>query len=38
VYVDGEKGPTLKGDHIAEEFQSLVESYIAKTYAKREAL
>ena len=37
VYVDGEKGPTLKGDHIAEEFQSLVESYIAKTYAKREA-
>ena len=21
VYIDGEKGPTLKGDHIAEEFQ-----------------
>ncbi|MBL8267803.1 flavodoxin-dependent (E)-4-hydroxy-3-methylbut-2-enyl-diphosphate synthase [Steroidobacter sp.] len=37
VYVDGEKGPTLKGDHIAEEFQSLVEDYIAKTYAKRES-
>lgn len=36
VYVDGEKGPTLKGDHIAEEFQSLVEDYIAKTYARRE--
>jgi (E)-4-hydroxy-3-methylbut-2-enyl-diphosphate synthase len=35
VYVDGEKGPTLKGDHIAEEFQSLVEGYIAKTYARR---
>jgi len=35
VYVDGEKGPTLKGDHIAEEFQSLVEDYIAKTYAPR---
>jgi (E)-4-hydroxy-3-methylbut-2-enyl-diphosphate synthase len=35
VYVDGEKGPTLKGDHIAEEFQMLVEDYIAKTYAPR---
>ncbi|MET0533323.1 MAG: flavodoxin-dependent (E)-4-hydroxy-3-methylbut-2-enyl-diphosphate synthase [Steroidobacter sp.] len=38
VYVDGEKGPTLKGDHIAEEFQTLVEEYIAKTYARREAV
>jgi (E)-4-hydroxy-3-methylbut-2-enyl-diphosphate synthase len=38
VYVDGEKGPTLKGDHIAEEFQALVEDYIAKTYAPREAV
>jgi (E)-4-hydroxy-3-methylbut-2-enyl-diphosphate synthase len=37
VYVDGEKGPTLKGEHIAEEFQSLVEEYIAKTYARRPA-
>jgi len=36
VYVDGEKGPTLKGEHIAEEFQSLVEDYIAKTYMRRE--
>jgi (E)-4-hydroxy-3-methylbut-2-enyl-diphosphate synthase len=36
VYVDGAKGPTLKGDHIAEEFQTLVEEYIAKTYAPRE--
>jgi (E)-4-hydroxy-3-methylbut-2-enyl-diphosphate synthase len=35
VYVDGEKGPTLKGDHIAEEFQTMVEEYIAKTYARR---
>jgi (E)-4-hydroxy-3-methylbut-2-enyl-diphosphate synthase len=25
VYIDGEKGPTLKGDRIAEEFQSMVE-------------
>ncbi len=38
VYIDGEKGPTLKGEHIAEEFQSLVENYIARTYAKRAAV
>lgn len=37
VYVDGEKGPTLKGECIAEEFQSLVEDYVAKTYARRES-
>jgi (E)-4-hydroxy-3-methylbut-2-enyl-diphosphate synthase len=35
VYVDGEKGPTLKGEHIAEEFQTMVEEYISKTYARR---
>ncbi len=35
VYIDGEKGPTLKGEHIAEEFQALVETYVAKTYATR---
>jgi (E)-4-hydroxy-3-methylbut-2-enyl-diphosphate synthase len=33
VYIDGEKGPTLKGDHIAEEFQALVEDYVARSYA-----
>ena len=32
VYIDGEKGPTLKGDHIAEEFQQLVEDYVSRTY------
>mgnify|MGYP001111692250 FL=1 len=32
VYVDGEKGPTLKGDRIAEEFQQLVEQYVERTY------
>jgi (E)-4-hydroxy-3-methylbut-2-enyl-diphosphate synthase len=37
VYVDGEKGPTLKGERIAEEFQSLVENYIEKTYARRQS-
>ena len=33
VYIDGEKGPTLKGERIAEEFQQLVEEYVARTYA-----
>lgn len=35
VYIDGEKGPTLKGERIAEEFQKLVEDYVARTYAAR---
>lgn len=35
VYVDGEKGPTLKGERIAEEFQALVEEYVARTYPRR---
>jgi len=35
VYIDGEKGPTLKGDHIAQEFQSLVEDYVASHYVLR---
>jgi (E)-4-hydroxy-3-methylbut-2-enyl-diphosphate synthase len=38
VYVDGEKGPTLKGERIAEEFQALVEDYVARTYARRQAV
>ncbi len=33
VYVDGEKDVTLKGDHIAEDFQALVEQYVQKNYA-----
>jgi (E)-4-hydroxy-3-methylbut-2-enyl-diphosphate synthase len=33
VYIDGEKGPTLKGERIAEEFQQLVEQYVASHYA-----
>ena len=33
VYIDGEKGPTLKGERIAEEFQQLVEAYVERTYA-----
>jgi (E)-4-hydroxy-3-methylbut-2-enyl-diphosphate synthase len=37
VYVDGEKGPTLKGDRIAEEFRELVEQYVERTYPGRPA-
>jgi (E)-4-hydroxy-3-methylbut-2-enyl-diphosphate synthase len=32
VYIDGEKGPTLKGERIAEEFQQLVEEYVERHY------
>jgi (E)-4-hydroxy-3-methylbut-2-enyl-diphosphate synthase len=35
VYIDGEKGPTLKGERIAEEFQQLVEQYVERTYSGR---
>ncbi|MFZ9478417.1 MAG: flavodoxin-dependent (E)-4-hydroxy-3-methylbut-2-enyl-diphosphate synthase [Steroidobacteraceae bacterium] len=35
VYEDGEKTVTLKGDHIAEEFQQLVEAYVARRYNSR---
>ncbi len=34
VYEDGKKTVTLKGDHIADEFQILVERYIKKTFTK----
>lgn len=34
VFVDGEKTVTLKGDAIAQEFQSIVEQYVAKNYAE----
>ena len=35
VYVDGAKTVTLKGEHIAAEFQQIVEQYVARTYARR---
>ena len=37
VYIDGEKAMTLKGDNIAREFQTIVEQYIERRYAKRSA-
>jgi (E)-4-hydroxy-3-methylbut-2-enyl-diphosphate synthase len=35
VYEDGAKTVTLKGEHIAAEFQQIVEQYVARTYARR---
>ncbi len=35
VYVDGEKTVTLRGDNIAQEFQQIVDNYVASTYAKK---
>ena len=32
VYIDGEKSVTLKGDHIAEEFQGIVQQYVESHY------
>lgn len=32
VFVDGERTVTLKGDHIAQEFQAIVENYVARRY------
>jgi len=37
VYEDGAKTVTLKGEHIAEEFQQLVEQYVARSYTPRAA-
>jgi (E)-4-hydroxy-3-methylbut-2-enyl-diphosphate synthase len=34
VYVDGEKTVTLKGDHIAAEFQQLLDAYVERTYRR----
>ena len=34
VYVDGQRTVTLKGDRIAQDFQSIVEDYIQKRYGQ----
>ncbi|MDQ2070445.1 flavodoxin-dependent (E)-4-hydroxy-3-methylbut-2-enyl-diphosphate synthase [Natronospira bacteriovora] len=36
VFEDGEKTVTLKGDHIAQEFQGLVQAYVESHYHPRE--
>jgi (E)-4-hydroxy-3-methylbut-2-enyl-diphosphate synthase len=35
VYEDGEKTVTLKGERIAEEFQELVEQYVARRFPRK---
>jgi len=34
VYVDGEKVTTLRGENIAQEFQKIVDEYVARKYAR----
>jgi (E)-4-hydroxy-3-methylbut-2-enyl-diphosphate synthase len=38
VYEDGEKTVTLKGDRIAEEFQELLEQYVARKFSRKSDL
>jgi (E)-4-hydroxy-3-methylbut-2-enyl-diphosphate synthase len=38
VYEDGEKTVTLKGDRIAEEFQALLEQYVARRFSRKSAV
>ena len=37
VYVDGQKVVTLRGDNIANEFKQIVNDYVTRNYAQREA-
>jgi len=38
VFINGRKGPTLRGDNIADEFKAIVEEYVESRYpAKRQA-
>ena len=34
VFIDGEKVKTLRGEHIAEEFQQIVSDYVERTYGR----
>jgi (E)-4-hydroxy-3-methylbut-2-enyl-diphosphate synthase len=33
VFIDGARAVTLKGDHIAEEFQAILENYVVQRYS-----
>lgn len=35
VYIDGKRDVTLKGDHIADEFQAIIDNYVKNTYQSR---
>jgi (E)-4-hydroxy-3-methylbut-2-enyl-diphosphate synthase len=38
VFIDGQRNVTLKGEHIAQEFQAIVENYVRTKYGSREAV
>jgi (E)-4-hydroxy-3-methylbut-2-enyl-diphosphate synthase len=38
VYIDGEKAVTLRGENISEEFTAIVDDYVARKYARRDAI
>ena len=38
VYEDGEKTVTLKGERIAEDFQELVEKYVARRFTRKDGV
>lgn len=38
VFIDGEKVVTLRGEHIAEEFQTIVLNYVKTKYGRQEML
>ncbi|MEA3117914.1 MAG: (E)-4-hydroxy-3-methylbut-2-enyl-diphosphate synthase [Paraburkholderia sp.] len=38
VFIDGEKVKTLRGDHIAQEFQQIVSEYVERRYARASAV
>jgi (E)-4-hydroxy-3-methylbut-2-enyl-diphosphate synthase len=35
VFIDGQKAMTLRGERIAEEFQQIVDDYVARKYARK---
>lgn len=35
VFIDGKKAMTLRGEHIAEEFQVVVDDYVARRYTRK---
>ncbi|MGL4576504.1 MAG: flavodoxin-dependent (E)-4-hydroxy-3-methylbut-2-enyl-diphosphate synthase [Burkholderiaceae bacterium] len=38
VFIDGQRNVTLKGEHIAQEFQAIVENYVRTKYGSRQAV
>jgi (E)-4-hydroxy-3-methylbut-2-enyl-diphosphate synthase len=37
VFIDGEKAMTLRGENIAQEFVAVIDDYVSRTYARRDA-